>query len=272
MTVITLMTDFGIKDGNVGVMKGVIWGICPSAQISDLSHMISPQNIREAAFVLDRHVPYFPRGTIHVAVVDPGVGTGRRPMAARIGDWFFVGPDNGTITLLLQRAERQDWACEFIQLDRMKYWLPSVSFVFHGRDIFSPVAAHLANGVDLQDFGTPFSDPVRLSFPRALSTPSGWQGEIIHIDHFGNLASNIHREDLGPSFQQKENIVVQIRGREIRGMVNTFGDRPQGDVVALLGSTGNLIVSVVSGSAADLLQAQVGDPIEVKLNNKKDRE
>src|SRR5215208_7925866 len=170
MTVITLMTDFGIKDGNVGVMKGVIWGICPSAQISDLSHMIPAQNIREAAYVLARSVPYFPEESIHVVVVDPGVGTARRPMAAQIGDWFYVGPDNGTITGLLERAGKEGWETEFVELDQKKYWLPNVSFVFHGRDIFSPVAAHLANGVALRDLGTPFNDPVQLELPKPEKT------------------------------------------------------------------------------------------------------
>src|SRR3972149_2437787 len=146
MSVITLMTDFGIKDGNVGVMKGVIWGIAPDVQISDLSHTIQAQNIREAGFILARSVPYFPKGTIHVAVVDPGVGTQRRPMAARIGDWFFVGPDNGLITMWLEHAEKENWTSEFVHLDRPEYWLPVVSHVFHGRDIFSPAAAHLARG------------------------------------------------------------------------------------------------------------------------------
>ena len=147
MAIITLMTDFGMKDGNVGVMKGVIWGICPQAQISDLSHMIGAQNVREASLILSRSAPYFPKGTVHVVVVDPGVGTARRPMTAQIGDWFYVGPDNGTITLLLERAKKEGWPCKFVQLDQTKYWLPNVSYVFHGRDIFSPVAAHLANGV-----------------------------------------------------------------------------------------------------------------------------
>src|ERR1041384_4471483 len=145
MTVISLMTDFGIKDGTVGVMKGVIWGICPTAQISDLSHMIQAQNIFEAGYHLARSAPYFPKGTVHVVVVDPGVGTARRPMAAQIGDWFYVGPDNGTITVLLERAAQENWRTEFVELNRPQYWLQTISHVFHGRDIFSPVGAHLAN-------------------------------------------------------------------------------------------------------------------------------
>ena len=262
MAIITLMTDFGIKDGNVGVMKGVIWGICPQAQISDLSHMIGAQNVREASLILLRSAPYFPKGTVHVVVVDPGVGTARRPMAAQIGDWFYVGPDNGVLTMLLDRADKEGWSYKFVQLDRTKYWLPNVSFVFHGRDIFSPAAAHLANGVPLLDLGTEFTDPVRLQLPQPQRIDNGWRGEIIHIDHFGNLTSNIRVENLGADIQNKDKIIVTLDGIKIKGMVNTFGERAEGEVVALLGSTGNLIVSVVNGNAADKLNIKVGERIE----------
>ena len=265
MAIITLMTDFGIKDGNVGVMKGVIWGICPQAQISDLSHMIGAQNVREASLILSRSAPYFPKGTVHVIVVDPGVGTARRPMAAKIGDWFYVGPDNGTITLLLERGEKENWPCKFVQLDQTKYWLPNVSYVFHGRDIFSPVAAHLANGVSLSDLGTEVNDPVRLQLPQPQRVGNGWRGEIIHVDHFGNLASNIRVENLGDAIQNKDKIMVKLNSIEIKGMVNTFGERGEGEVVALLGSTGNLIVSVVNGNAADKLNIKVGDSIQAVI-------
>jgi S-adenosylmethionine hydrolase len=263
--VITLTTDFGLKDGNVGVMRGVIWGICPTGQISDLSHAIQAQNIREAAYVFARSVPYFPKDSIHVVVVDPGVGTKRRPMAAKIGDWFYVGPDNGTITVLLERAEQEGWQSEFVELNQNKYWLPNVSFVFHGRDIFSPVAAYIANGVSLNELGTPFTDPIRLSLPKPEKTKEGWRGEVIQIDHFGNIAANIRVEHLGEAMKQKEEIVVHLNDIEIKGMVNTFGERPVGDLIALLGSTGNLIVSVVNGNAANTLNVKVGDKIIVTI-------
>ncbi len=263
MTVITLMTDFGIKDGNVGVMKGVIWGICPTAQISDLSHLIQAQNIREAGYILARSVPYFPKGSIHVVVVDPGVGTQRRPMAAQIGDWFYVGPDNGTITVLLERAQQEGWETKFIELNRPQYWLQAISHVFHGRDIFSPVAAHLANGVHLSELGTPFTDPVRLQLPKPVETESGWRGQVIHIDHFGNVSSNIRIENIGAAMQSKEKIVVRLNGVDINGMVNTFGERPVGELVALIGSTGNLGIAVVNGSAQQKLGTKVGDNVEV---------
>jgi S-adenosyl-L-methionine hydrolase (adenosine-forming) len=263
MTVITLMTDFGVKDGNVGVMKGVIWGICPTAQISDLSHMIPAQNIREAAFIFARSVPYFPKGSIHVVVVDPGVGTQRRPMAAQIGDWFYVGPDNGTITGLLERAEQEGWQTKFVELNDKKYWLPVISYVFHGRDIFSPVAAHLANGVALADLGTSFENAVRLALPKPDQTQTGWRGEVTYIDHFGNISTNIRVEHRGESMKRKEDISVHLNDHAIHGMVNTFGERPVGDLIALIGSTGNLGVAVVNGNAAALLDAKVGDPVEV---------
>lgn len=265
MTVISLMTDFGIKDGNVGVMKGVIWGIAPSVQISDLSHMVQPQNIREAALILARSAPYFPSGSVHVVVVDPGVGTARRPMAAKIGHQYYVGPDNGTITLLLERAESEGLDCQFIHLDQPRFWLDKVSYVFHGRDIFAPVAGHLARGVSLAELGTRFLDPVRLTLPRPEQTVNGWRGEIIHIDHFGNLASNIRVENLASALTQMDKITVSLAGERIHGMVNTFGERQPGDLVALLGSTGNLIVSVVNGSAAERLGVKVGETISVEI-------
>jgi S-adenosyl-L-methionine hydrolase (adenosine-forming) len=263
MTVITLMTDFGIKDGNVGVMKGVIWGICPAAQISDLSHMVQAQNIREAGYILARSVPYFPKGSIHVVVVDPGVGTERRPMAAHIGDWFYVGPDNGTITGPLERAEQAGWQTDFVELSRPQYWLQNVSHVFHGRDIFSPVAAHLANGVPLSELGAYFNDPVRLELPKPEKTDNSWHGQVIHIDHFGNISTNIRIENLGDAMKMKENINVHLNEIEIKGMVNTFGERSVGELIALIGSTGNLGIAVVNGNAQQRLGTKVGDRVEV---------
>jgi S-adenosylmethionine hydrolase len=254
------MTDFGLKDGNVGVMKGVILSIAPGAQIVDLSHLISPQDIREAALILFRSAPYFPDGAIHIVVVDPGVGTARRPIAARIGSQYYVGPDNGTITLLLERAEKLGQASQFVHLDRPQYWLPQVSHVFHGRDIFAPSAGHLAAGVKLEDLGTVIADPVRINFPAVQQLTNGLRGEIIHIDHFGNAASNIRLEHLADRIPSK----VLVGNAVISGLVQTFGERPPGELVALYGSTGNLIVSVVNGSAAQKLGLKLGDPLEVR--------
>lgn len=261
LSIITLMTDFGMKDGNVGVMKGVIWGIAPRTQIADLSHLISPQNIAEAALILARSAPYFPPGTVHVVVVDPGVGTARRPIAARIGEQIYVLPDNGLLTLVLEKAEREGQTVEMVHLDRHKYRLPEVSHVFHGRDIFAPAAAHLAAGVPLSAMGTGFKNPVRLELPRPQRTPTGWSGQIIHIDHFGNLATNIRVEDL----EGVQELLVRLGEAEAPGLVRTFGERPAGDLIALIGSTGSLIVSVVNGSAAEHVGAHVGDEVEVVI-------
>ncbi len=288
MSIISLMTDFGIKDGNVGVMKGVILGIAPAAQLVDLSHMVAAQNIREAALILARSAPFFPAGTVHVVVVDPGVGTHRRPLAARIGTQLYVGPDNGTITLLLERAAQENWTTEFVHLDKPAFWLPDVSHVFHGRDIFAPCAAALANGTTLPEIGTPVNNPVRITLPRPERTADGLQGELIHIDHFGNAASNIRIEDVlawltgeqklslpadEKSLRGAINRVVgssarftaRVAGVEMEGIISTFGERAPGQAVALFGSTGNLIASVVNGSFAAEYDAKVGQEFSLQV-------
>ena len=261
MKFVTLTTDFGLKDGNVGVMKGVIWRIAPHAQIADLSHYISPQNVAEAALILLRSTPYFPRDSVHEVVVDPGVGTERRPIAARLGSQLYVARDNGVLTLLLERAEQEGEAIEFVHLDKPQFWLKEISHVFHGRDIFAPAGGHLAAGKALVEMGAPIDDPIRLQLPKPQRTENGMRGEVIHIDHFGNISSNIRIEHLG----EVKEATIRICNIEIHGMVQTFGERPVGELVALYGSTGNLIVSVVNGSAAQRLDAEIGDEIEVTL-------
>jgi len=261
MTCISLLTDFGLKDGNVGVMKGVIWGIAPGVQISDLSHEISPQNVEEAAFVLARAAPYFPDGTIHLVVVDPGVGTERRPMAARIGPYHFVGPDNGVATRLLDYATRQDWKTELVHINNPEYWLSEISHVFHGRDIFAPVTAHLARGVALNAVGKTMHNPILLHLPSPTTIEDALHGEVVYIDRFGSLVTNIRE----PELSGHEIRSIEIHGREIEGMVKTFGERPHGSLVALFSSTGDLIVSVVNGSAALELGGRVGDHVTVKF-------
>jgi len=259
MKCITLLTDFGLRDGNVGVMKGVIWNIAPETQIADLSHTIEPQNVLMGALILGRSCPYFPQNSVHIAVVDPGVGTTRRPIAAHLGDRYFVGPDNGLLTPLLERAEKAGWPVEVVHLNRKKYWLKDISYVFHGRDIFSPVAAHIANGIALKDLGEVIQDPVRLDIPKPVWTGDALLGRIMHIDYFGNVATNIRREDMS-----NKDLCITIAGQELCGLVNTFGEKEPGELVVLYGSTGDLIVSVVNGDAASLLGVKIGDPVEVR--------
>jgi S-adenosyl-L-methionine hydrolase (adenosine-forming) len=261
MKYITLLTDFGIRDGYVGVMKGVIYGIAPHVQIADISHTISPQNVMEGALALGRVAPYFPPGTVHIAVVDPGVGTARRPIAARLGSQYFVGPDNGLFTVVIERAERNGDHVSLVHLDRARFWLPNVSNVFHGRDIFSPVGAHLANEIPLEDVGTRIENIARLDLPRVEQSPLGFRGQVTSIDHFGNLATNIMRDHL--TGMDSKSIKVVVGGAEIKGMVSTFGDRSPGELITLFGTANDLIVSVVNGSAAERLNVRVGEPVEV---------
>jgi hypothetical protein len=256
---ITLLTDFGLRDAYVAAMKGVILRLAPEARIIDVTHLIAPQDVREGAVILARGAPYFPDGTIHICVVDPGVGTARRPMAARLGAQHFVGPDNGLITFLHARAGREGWPVEFYELDRPQYWLAEISNVFHGRDIFAPVAAHLANGVPLDSVGSRLSDPILLRLSPVERTANSVRGEVIHIDHFGNLATNIRAADLAGL----DNVSVRLRGIEINGIARAFGDRPPSELIALVNSNGELEVAAANGSAAQVLGAQVGDWIEV---------
>jgi S-adenosylmethionine hydrolase len=254
---ITLTTDFG---GSPGVMKGVIWRIAPRVQIADLSHTIRPYDVRQAALLLARQVEYFPENTIHVAVVDPGVGTARRPLAAQIGPQRVVGPDNGIFTPLFQRAAQAGWPVRMVHTDRTAYWLPQVSAIFHGRDVFAPVAAHWAAGVPLEALGEVIEDPVQLALPRPQPTAQGVTGEVTLIfQHFGNLITNIQRADL----EDWSQVRIRLCEVEIEGLVQTFGDRPPGTLIALFGSSGHLMIAVVNGRATDYLQPSIGDQVEV---------
>jgi S-adenosylmethionine hydrolase len=242
------------------VMRGIIWRIVPSVQIADLSHTIRPQDVRQAALTLARQVYYFPENTIHVAVVDPGVGTARRPIAAQIGPQRFVGPDNGIFTPMLQQAEQLGWPVRIVHTHRTACWLPEVSDIFHGRDVCAPVAAHWAAGVPLEALGDVIDDPVQLALPRPQPTGQGLIGEVTLVfQHFGNLITNIHYDDLDDWSQ----VIIRLCGVEIDGLVRTFGDRQPGTLIALFGSSGHLMISVVNGRAADRLHPSIGDQVEV---------
>jgi S-adenosylmethionine hydrolase len=259
MKVITLLTDFGLKDGYVGVMKGVIWVISPQAQIVDITHQIQPQNVLEGALALGRVASFFPPWTIHVGVVDPGVGTHRRPIAAQLGEQFFVGPDNGLCTVLVEQARLEKKKIQFVHLDRPEYWLPEVSNVFHGRDIFAPAAAHLSNGKLIHEIGTPIDDPILLKIPSPEQSGSGWKGQVIIVDNFGNLSTNLTRAHLSGL----DEVSVKIAGFEIHGLRKTFGDAQPGELVALIGEANDLSIVVVNGSAADRLGIGIGEAVEI---------
>jgi hypothetical protein len=263
MRVISLTTDFGIKNGFVGVMKGVIYGIAPQVHIVDISHTITAQDIHEGSLALWRAYSFFPAESIHVFVVDPGVGTGRRALAAKIDRHFFVGPDNGLLTPIIEEAEASGGMLDFVDLNNQDYWLPKVSRTFHGRDIFSPVAAHLANGVPLHDLGAPIMDPARMKLFRPERTPAGWRTHITVIDIFGNLTT-----DLRADFIMEEGRIPRFRlgGIEIIGIAESYGHHPVGEFVAVVDSEEYIELAVVNGNAAERLNAKVGDIVEVILS------
>ncbi len=260
--IITLLTDFGTEDTYVGVMKGVITSICPSAQVIDLTHQVPPQDIATAAFLLDVSVDYFTEGTIHVAVVDPGVGTARKPVALRTTKAFFVGPDNGIFTLVLQRQKLLQAIC----LDNPRYHLPTVSSTFHGRDIFAPVAAHIACGVPVEELGTPIHRLQRLPLPRIRVDWQGIRATIVHIDRFGNAITNLTRADYEAwriRWDVKEPAVQVAASNTLLPIVSTYGDVPRGKPLALFGSSERLEIAVNGGSAARELALRRGDTIKV---------
>jgi S-adenosylmethionine hydrolase len=261
---ITLTTDFGLKDGYVGAMKGVLTRICPEARLVDISHNITPQNVLEGSLVLSRAYSYFPAGTVHLAVVDPGVGTNRRPIAAQLGDHYFVGPDNGLFTPILEEVEKKGGKIEMVLLKNPKLWLPEVSLTFHGRDIFAPAAANLARGIPLAEFGPAIEDPIRMTLPKPERTEKGWRAHIVSIDHFGNLATDL---PVGNLFGAA-GVLVQIRGRMVRGLAQSYGQGKTGDLLVLVNSQYFIEIAVVNGSAAEVLGASVGELIEVFIQSK----
>ena len=251
MSIITLTTDFGASDGYVGTMKGVIFSIAPGAALVDITHEIAPQNIRQAAYVLHAAAPYFPRGTIHLAVVDPGVGSARRALAVRTSHGFLVGPDNGLFTLLL--AEEPDAECRAIT--NAKYMLAHVSATFHGRDVFAPVAAHLATGADLADLGPRIADPVTFPVPRPTRQPDGsWLGCVLYADHFGNLTTSVTSALLQQiTDARRKPVEISVGQHRIVGIRRTYSEVEPGELVALVGSSDHLEISVAGGSAAQTL-------------------
>jgi S-adenosyl-L-methionine hydrolase (adenosine-forming) len=264
--IITLLTDFGRRDAYVGIMKGVILGLNPQARLVDLSHEVPPQDIWAGALVLQSAWRYFPPRTIHLAVVDPGVGSGRRALAAAVAGQFLVGPDNGLTSLVF----RNQTALRAVKLENPDYFLPEVSATFHGRDIFAPVAAHLSLGVPLTALGPGLSDPVRLAFPEPVFGAGEVAGEIIARDHFGNLISNISFELLQSRLQGRS-ASLRVKGRVIEQVASTYSAVPPGALLALGGSHGYLEIACRQGSAAQVLGAGPGDRILVRLSPAKER-
>ena len=256
--IVTLTTDFGLRDAYVAEMKGVMLGIAHTArqslQLVDITHDIERHDITEGALALEAAAPFFPSGTVHLAVVDPGVGTARRGMALMAGDQVFVGPDNGLFTPFL---EGNNWRA--FDLEAPDYRLRVVSRTFHGRDVFAPAAAHLAVGVDAGRLGPPISDPVRLAWPEVREVTGSVAGAVVHTDRFGNLITSIHARSVEPLDRR---LTVRVGGREVP-LVGTYGDLQPGRPGALVGSGGRLEIAVREGSAETLLRARRGTPVVV---------
>ena len=255
---ISITTDFG---SGVGSMRGVIWSIAPDAMISDINSQVPPQDINFAAWYLDHEVWYFPPGSIHIVVVDPGVGTARRPIAAQIGEHYFVGPDNGVFSKLYQKAEKLGWPVRIFHTNKPEYWGQLVSNIFHGRDIFSPIAAHIAAGVPLEELGEEIHDEIRIPVPEAVFTKTGADGEVILVyPYLGNITTNIHLDDIPEEFDPPS-ASLQIGDVTIRSIRDTFGEAQEGELIALWGTAGYIIVAIVNGNAYAQLKPKVGDKV-----------
>jgi hypothetical protein len=254
--IMTLITDFGLQDGHVGAMKGVMRSIAPHSEIVDISHHISPQDIRAGAFVLLMAYPFWPPDTIHVIVVDPGVGTGRRAVAVQTERGMFVAPDNG----VLSHALALETVTEAVSLTNQRYWHHPLSPVFHGRDIFGPAAAHLAVGVPLAELGDPIAPHTLVTFP--VPQPNRHldghvTAHVQHIDRFGNCITDMPGDWLRESAYWR----IDVKGTMIEKVGQTFADVPEGEPLVLIDSTGFMAVAVRNGNAARTMGLDIGDPI-----------
>ncbi len=256
MPLVTLTSDFGYRDHYVGAMKGAILAINPQAAVIDLTHAIPTCDIRAGAFTLWHAAREFPPGTVHLAVVDPGVGGARRGLVLRACEVLWVGPDNGLFHFVLS-----DPTCEVFEIAASELISDTVSPTFHGRDIFAPIAAHLAQGLDPREVGSPIADPVRLDIAPLVQDGNLTRGEIVSVDRFGNLITNIARANLRDTTQPVE---IRAGNRTVTGLSCTYGDAEPGVVLAVLGSSDRLEISVNRGSAAVQLGLQVGDPVTLE--------
>jgi len=254
--IITLTTDLGLTDAYVAAMKGVILSINPEAKLVDICHTIKPQNIIQAAFVLSRAYPFFPQGTIHVVVVDPGVGTQRRAIILSTKSASFVAPDNGVLSYVTQQSS----VWEAVAITRPQFWRSTVSPTFHGRDIFAPVAARLSLGLPLTDFGEVITSVAMLPLPQPYQAADGSIiGRVIHIDSFGNLITDIKNDNLPKG---KPAVTIEVGNQLISGLSRTYAEGSE--LLALIGSDGYLEIAVKEGNASALLDAKVGDEVRIR--------
>jgi S-adenosylmethionine hydrolase len=257
---LTLTTDFGRKDAYVASLKGVILALAPpDVRLLDVSHDVGPQDIMEGAFVVRSALPYFPRDSVHLVVVDPGVGTSRRPVAAMKDGHYFVAPDNGILSLIFDRAEPE----QLVVLDKREFWrVPDPSATFHARDIFAPVAAHIAAGRSLEEVGSSTEPLQPMHWALPINDEQGVQGWVVYIDHFGNCVTNITRK-MYEERCGRRSVKCYVGNAIIQGMNRAYRDVASGDPVLLFGSDNCLEVAVNTGSASALLNVNKGDPVNL---------
>ncbi len=252
MSIITLTTDFGTRDWFVGSMKGAILGVNPQAVVVDITHEIPPGDIRAGAFALAVSCRHFPRNSVHVAVVDPGVGSQRAAIVVRTSDYYFVGPDNGVLTVALAKEK----VLEIWKIENEGYYHQPVSNTFHGRDILAPIAAHLTQRVLMDSLGPPLKDYVKLDWPKPQVVGGLLRGEIIYIDHFGNAISNIEAPAKSAS-------AVRVPDKVHCNIRKFYQEVPAGQPLGIPGSTGYLEIAVNGGNAAETFSLKLGDVVEV---------
>ena len=257
--VITLTTDFGLQDYYVSAMKAVMLGIAPEVRLVDISHEIPSQDIMAGSWILNNSALLFPPGTVHTVVVDPGVGTDRKPIALKVEDQYFVGPDNGIFSLLT--AEKEFKA---VQLSNEKYWQSNPSNTFHGRDIFAPGAAHLSQGVALEKLGETLEDLVTYRWSVPIADKDGLEGMVIHIDKFGNLITNLPDTLIDDVIKDKS-VKIYVGNTILDEIVTTFGSVTEGEPAAYIGSSGMLEIGINKGSAEKMLGVQKGAQISLIL-------
>jgi S-adenosylmethionine hydrolase len=260
--IIALLTDFGVRDHYAGTMKGVILNICPDVTLVDISHDVPPHDVLAGALELGASYRYFPTGTIFLVVVDPGVGSARRGVAVEAGDYMFVAPDNGILTAIVDEHPPK----RVVELDDRRYTLPVVSCTFEGRDRFAPAAAWLANGVDLGALGSSAGALHRLDVPKPTVEPGSGavRGEVLRVDRFGNLITNIDRQIFeGVALPRGPGVEILLGSHHVRKVVSSYADAAAGEVCALFGSTDHLEIATNGGSAAALLDLGRGAPVRV---------
>ncbi|MDR8392990.1 SAM-dependent chlorinase/fluorinase [Aliifodinibius sp. S!AR15-10] len=257
--IVTLTTDFGLQDYYVSAMKAVMLGIAPDVRMVDISHEVPDQDIMAGSWVLQNSAPLFPPNSVHLVVIDPGVGTDRNPIALKVDDQYYVGPDNGIFSLLTENKE-----FEAVRLTNPKYWKEKPSNTFHGRDIFAPVAAHLSNGVELSELGEPVNELKTYRWASPIADKDGLQGWIIHIDKFGNLVTNLPDTLIDEVIGERP-VKIYVGNMILDELVNTFGAVPEGEPAAYIGSAGMLEIGINKGDAAEMMSVKKGAQISLVL-------